>query len=498
MFSSMKTLGLKGFISLYLSKGFPLTIYAFTLLYIVFPNGPKTLMGVTNLPLNASPEEIRKAWGPGDAGSLLEVAISWSKLEQLDPVTQFWIVHLWAPGLAILEVPLIWISNIFKVPLFWSLTFLTVSAVIGVSLVFKSIVRSSLETFVIGIIAVALLLSWDLTYILRDGVFYTEGIGYSLLLSGLGIMSLNIVRTETRSIKLVVLSGVLIGTSIWIRHVSDNSLILLTSLASIIYLTLYIRHRKKLKSVTRSRKKLKVQNPTKSVKIILATSLIAIAVTIPWRIVSQIVFDGVPLVMSSASAGVGEGLWIDEKRDPDYYWIPYNMNWACNIDQIKCNSINNLSTPLPNNEKTIEAIKSAIKNPVGYFLERGDFLFQAWVPGFNSTASIIWKTTAVIPILMSFLIVFFLVRIRDRKKWYLLLVWLPFIVMLIGQLLIIHFESRYFIPLRLLIVGLFISMLNLFLLENSKYIFYFESIKNKFVDSLGKSKRQIESQQNEY
>lgn len=494
----MKPLGLKRIISLYSSKGFPLTVYVSLLLYIVFPNGPKTLMGVTNLPLNASPEEIRKAWGPGDAGSLLEVAISWSKLEQLDPVTQFWIVHLWAPGLAILEVPLIWISNIFKVPLFWSLTLLTISAVIGVSLVFKSIARSSLEKFVIGIIAVVLLLSWDITYILRDGVFYTEGIGYSLLLSGLGMMSLNIVRTGTRSIKQMVLSGVLIGTSIWIRHVSDNSLILLTFLASITFLILYIRHRKKLKSVSKSRKKMKVQNPTKSVKIILATSLIAIAVTIPWRIVSQTVFDGAPLVMSSASAGVGEGLWIDEKRDPDYYWIPYNMNWACNIDQIKCNLINNLSTTLPNNEKTIEAIKSAIKNPVGYFLERGDFLVQAWVPGFNSTASIIWKMTAVIPILMSFLIVFFLIRIRDKKKWYLLLVWLPFIVLLIGQLLIIHFESRYFIPLRLLTVGLFISTLNVFLAENSKYTFYFESIKNKFVALVGKSKRQIESQQNEY
>ena len=86
--------------------------WSLLLLYVALPQGLKTKIGSIDLLNNASPTQIRNAWGPGDAGSLLDTALTWSKIENIDPTNQYWIVHLWTPGMSLIEVPLIWISHI--------------------------------------------------------------------------------------------------------------------------------------------------------------------------------------------------------------------------------------------------------------------------------------------------------------------------------------------------------------------------------------------------
>ena len=95
-------------------------------LFIALPQGLKTrlILNGNQVPHSATPQLIRNAWGQGDAGSLLDTAITWSKFHQIDRVSQFWIVHLWTPGMSIIEVPLIWISKL-GIPIFWSLLFIT-------------------------------------------------------------------------------------------------------------------------------------------------------------------------------------------------------------------------------------------------------------------------------------------------------------------------------------------------------------------------------------
>lgn len=426
-------------------------------------------MGVTNLPLNANASQIRAAWGPGDAGSLLEVALTWSRFEQLDPTTQFWIVHLWSPGLSVLEVPLIWLESSLNIPLFFSLLSVTVMVLVGTFIIFRRVTQTDLGRIALIFIVFAVLHSWDFQYILRDGIFYTEGIGFALLLSGLASLTAMLIHNETKIKLKYVIPGVFIGISIWVRHTSDLSLMLLLSASLIAWIALAIVNKKKHQIAKKTRHRSINTRSTESLKLIFLSAAVALLVTMPWRIISQSVFEGVPYVMSSASAGVGEGLWVDEKKDPNFYWIPYNMNWACNIDAEKCDLINSHSSEYSNQERRFEAVKSAVKHPLKYAKERGKFLFKSWIPGFNSSANLVWKITGTIPILIYLGIVFLFLKIKSNKKWEVLLIWLPFIFLLGCQLLIIHFESRYFIPIRLLTYGLFISLLGLFLDENPEY-----------------------------
>jgi hypothetical protein len=450
-------------------------------------------MGVVSLPLSASPESIREAWGPGDAGSLLEVALTWSNFQQLDPTTQFWIVHLWSPGMSVIEVPLIWLNNLFGIPIYWSILLITSAVIFLNYVIYRKLASSQVEKLLLLVIVFMLLLSWDFKYILRDGIFYTEGIGYFLLTAGLGSMCLNIISSTTISKKQALWCGLLVGVSIWVRHVSDNGLIILAVLSALMFFfqsKLGLKSPKsndskrqtKRQAIQKQRIIQKIQTK-KSVKFVLAASLIAIAVTIPWRIASQTVFKGDPFVMSSASSEVGPGLWIDQEENPDFYWLPNNMNWACNIDSEKCQTIGANIDNFTNSEKTIEAVKSAASNPGAYLIERGSYLSKFWIPDFVAKASFGSKLAATFPILLSFGSVILFIKIRNKIKWQVLLIWAPFLVTHIIQLLVIHFESRYFIPIRLMSLGLFMCLLRILIIENPKYENFLKVLKQTFLPS---------------
>jgi hypothetical protein len=435
-------------------------------LWRALPEGANSQLGTLNLPLSSSPESVRNAWGQGDAGSLLDIAMTWSKFDQLDPNTQYWIVHLWSPGLAIIEVLLIWIKNLTHIPIYFSL--LAVTMIIWM-LAIKSLMsfakNLSSKVIIVGVI-LTFLLSWDFKYIIRDDIFYTEGLGYGLLVIGLANFTYQLIYHDDSRKFRTVYPGVLVGLSIWIRHVSDSGLILLIVFTAIILAVI-----PDVKNFPRSGKNLKTKSSKNSriaLNKILSLAVIALLVTLPWRAISAVVYNGNPLTMSSAQAGVGEGLWIEKDRHPTYYWLPYNMNWACEVDPIECRKINATNPPLTNREKTKLAVIAALKNPVNYLEVRGLFLKRNWIPNFNSTASIIDRVLSLFPLVMIPILVYFLVRVRTSKKWLIMLVWTPFLTSQLIQLSIIHFESRYFIPVRLYLICIFISIFSLYQSEKGK------------------------------
>ena len=206
------------------------SIWFITALIRALPDGISTKIPVLNIANNSSAEEIRKAWGQGDAGSLLDIAITWANLNKLDPVTQYWIPGLWAPGLSILEVPLIWISRI-GLPIYWSLLFITLTLwSILFSLTWRHFSQFTGRIPMV-IISFGLLWSWDFGYLLKDYIFYTEGIGFSFILIGLILLSLRVISPKETGNRSIYLAGTLIGLSIWIRHTNESGLILLFMMA---------------------------------------------------------------------------------------------------------------------------------------------------------------------------------------------------------------------------------------------------------------------------
>ncbi len=435
-------------------------------------NGFFSKIPIVGISADSSAAEIRKAWGPGDAGSLLEIAISWSELRSLDETTQFWIPRLWSPGMAIIEVPLIWLENA-GLPLFWALFSLT-------AITWGSIVFLVWRYFSPGIgriptafVLIALIHSWDFGYILKNYIFYTEGIGYGLLLIGLILVTIRVINPHCLSQKHVALAGAMVGISIWVRHTSDSGL----TLALVLILLLSFIHKIKtmaaLKTYKRKNSRRKVKIFEESIKSDLKLiwlrdltifSLVAFLVTIPWRLISTFHFKGIPFAMSSSSGGVPYAIWSTPESGSGSYWGVYGSNWACKIDRVTCAIVQSdiESGTATGSDLFTLAAQSVIRNPIKYLEERFSFLFTHWIPNFSLNLSYQNIVALIFLFLFAFnFLIFF--RLKDQKKYPILIIWGSFLLMNFAQLSIIHYESRYFIPVRLLTLGAFIG---LFLIRN--------------------------------
>jgi hypothetical protein len=433
------------------------------------PEGFSTKIPVLNIANNSSAEEVRKGWGQGDAGSLLDIAIEWANFNSLDPVTQYWIPRLWAPGLSILEVPLIWISRL-GVPIYWSLLFITLTLwSILFSLTWRHFSQFT-GRIPMAIISIGLLWSWDFSYLLKDYIFYTEGIGFSFLLIGLILLSVKVISPSDTGNRYIYLAGTLVGLSIWIRHTNESGLILFFILSSFGYFT-SIRHRKKQTIKSKKRKKSVDQQihlesddkfPKRLYRYGMISSSLALLITLPWRLISTFHFQGAPFLMSSASGGVPSTIWSLPNSPSGLYWGTFGSNWACKIDLATCNEVQSKISDdtISHSQLLLLAFKSTLENPINYIDERSHFLWANWIPAFSMNINF-QNTVAFAFMLLAFYCLYLCFNVKDKRKYALMILWGSFLLMNLAQLAIIHYESRYFIPVRLFLLGLFLSLLSL-------------------------------------
>ena len=427
-----------------------------------------TIIPIINVPSQSSAQEIRKAWGLGDAGSLLEVAITWSKFVQLDAQSQNWIPGFWTLGMSVLEVPLIWLERI-GVPIFFSLLltnlFLWTSIVFLIWKFYSPRVGGVLLLF--GILS--LRLSWDFDYMMQDYVFYTESIAYGLLFMGLILFSIRFYYPHLRTGKSLVLAGFFVGLSLMFRHTSDSGLWLLLMISSL----LCFRRFKSRKFVNKNRKttKNKKQAKKKSKEVLefeyskqkslelLFFSAIAVLTTMPWRLLRSIAFNHFTLSLSGASVYVPRILWTtpESPSGQNYGWN--GGNWACLIDRITCLQLQgDLENTSKSNDLLLKAIETALTNPIDFAQIRIEFLIRNWIPGFgwlDSFDSLVATFFLILPIILAIT----MFKLRKNLKLIAIAPWACFLLMHSAQLLVTHFESRYFISLRILLLGMFLNIL---------------------------------------
>ena len=436
-----------------------------------------TKIGATLLNNSAKSYEIRKAWGEGDAGSLLDVALTWSNLEQLNEETQYWIVRSWSPGMALLETPLIWLEKL--IPIFWSLLAVSITLWVSIFYLYWKKFVGIPERVLLLIVFIGMLMSWDFKYMFVDYLFYTETLAFGCLFLGMSIMSFDIVlNSEKSSKKKILLTASLIGFSVWIRHTSETGLFLLFLLSLFLVRYLYksywninsvsnYRNRRKNQKLRKKIKEEAINNAKFKfhLKNILVVSLIAIVITVPWRMIGMVVYGNPAPVMSGAAGIVGPGVWALPESERAKYWGSYGQNWACKIDFNKCKT-NQIQKASPSKQLT-EAIKTALLNPLDYTKERLKYFFFRWIPGFNSGLSI-YGFIALVELLIPFASLTFFFKIKSKNKYLLMIIWCSFLVMHSAQLLLIHFESRYFIPIRILNIGLLLNLFALYRMEGKK------------------------------
>jgi hypothetical protein len=467
----------------FLERNFKNVISLLFVLYVThlaLPNGFSTKIGTIGLSNGASPEQIRSAWGTGDAGSLLDAAITWSHLRNLNPATQNWIVHLWSPGMPILEVPLIWIARI-GIPIFWSLLAITILLWTLVLRQLADFARTKMAKLVfVGILA-TWFFSWDFQYIFRDDLFYTEGIAYGLLILGLLYCTKTILDVGQSSSKKWVAGALFIGLSVWVRHVSDSGNFLLVFISvsntSVVFLHVVRKYGQVKRSNSKRTKKVNkksktnnnafyygLKNPKVQPWLRLATiGLIAISVTLPWRaVISPVFYAGVPGVMSSTASETFYQTWQPDTSGTAKYWAHTGLNWACRIDPTECAILDvNGKHPPSRAKMATAAILSIAKHPIDYIKTRIHYVLKNWI---GRGIHLSFQVSNLIGLFYLFLPILILVeflRIRDRRKYQVSVLWISFWIAQVGQLALIHFEARYFIPLRLLESGYLITLISL-------------------------------------
>jgi hypothetical protein len=424
---------------------------------------------VIGISSSSSPEEIRQAWGPGDAGSLLEVALTWSHLQMLDLGTQGWIPALWTLGMSALEVPLIWLQNL-GIPIFFSLYIVGLGCwTVSVGTIWR---YYSPKLGRVPIFAALFILpfSWDFQYMLRDYVFYSESIAYGLLFIGMINISLIFFFEQKNTKKNLIFSGILVGMSIMFRHTSDSSLTLLFFISVIGFLLLLSNslrekfcstHPKseiKRRSLKINSNKIRVSTRMPSVQLLFFT-MIALAVTFPWRIFRSILGGNLTYSLSSGSAYVPGALWSLPNSAKDNAWGWAGGNWACIMDLSLCSRVQSGIANLSNSEYYIQlAIKTGLSDPYLYLKIRATSFFDNWIPNFGldfNAKNFVAGIFLIAPIIILLQIP---MTLRTRNSIYILCIWGSFLLMHAVQLMIIHYESRYFIPVRILLLGMILNL----------------------------------------
>jgi hypothetical protein len=448
---------------------------SFTLLWVIlnlgiaFKEKLHLTIPVIGISSNSSAQSIREAWGQGDAGSLLDAALTWSKFQMLDMNTQGWIPALWTLGLSVLEVPLIWLEDI-GIPIFFSLFFIgLVVWSISIALIWRYF-SPKIGRLPILALLVLLPFSWDFRYMLRDFVFYSESISYGLLFLGLLNFSLQFSFQEKNTNFNSIISGVAIGLSIMFRHTSDLGLItlLMTSSVWLVFSAYSLRGKAKSKNLRKLSKsnrahledeRLKIVK-LKALKSIWTFSFVALVVTVPWRLMRSVYAKKLTFELSTGSDYVPGALWSLPNSPKDLSWGWAGGNWACLMDTPLCAEVQKgIQNVELSNQYINLAIKTALNNPPLYLQIRLRSLLENWIPNFDfdlKIQNLIAFFFLLVPIVVLLLV--FLVYKND-KFTPVILPWACFLMTHIAQLMIIHFESRYFISVRILAIGLVMNLM---------------------------------------
>jgi hypothetical protein len=212
--------------------------------------------------------------------------------------------------------------------------------------------------------------------------------------------------------------------------------------------------------IARFYNKAKTTSRISTLKHFLLFLVVAFLVTAPWRVISPVVFQGSPGLMSSGGGVIAMSVWETPESPMGKYWGVYGSNWACKLNLNKCEeiSLGIKNKDYEGKDLILLALKVAFQNPLEYVGERTKYALKFSSPVFFQDSKQ-GNLIAYAGILM--LIFYFYRHTKNNSKKLALLIWFPLILATIFQLMWIHYEPRYFIPLRIGFLGLIISLVSL-------------------------------------
>jgi hypothetical protein len=425
------------------------------LLYRYFPNGLGTRYYMETISLFNSSGEVREKLGGIDAGQLLDASITFSQFQQLDQETQFWIARVWSLGISAFQVPAIWLEQL-GAP--FALTIVSISCGVWLTLIILifRLIRNNNSRTVFAVIFITFLYSFDGKFLFSEFPFNPESIALALNLISLTILINELVGQKLR-IKNLVLSGFILGMSIWVRYTIDFAVIGIWIISSIALVGSHLKNlyliRKRMATSPTGIKKLQNQKFLKAIAIAFSIALIF---TLPIRLSNQLIYGGKPMLMSSSQDLTGANLWAKIESPHALYWDKTGMNWACKLEPVKCSSLDLSNTK---SSTLVEfAIIAAVTNPYEYLQNRFSYFLSNHTGSLSNNGFFFTYSLFHLALIIAIPILLFFRKIVKRKI--LIAIWAPFILLQYLTFLIIHYETRYFIPLHVFNLGLLFSILH--------------------------------------
>ncbi len=399
--------------------------------------------------------EVREKLGGIDAGQLLEASITFSQFQQLDQETQFWIARVWSLGISTFQVPAIWLE---LVGVSFAFTMMLISFglwSILVALIFR-LINNNYSRSVFTALFITFLYSFDGKFLFSEFPFNPESIALALNLISLTIL-VNEIEGKKLRVKKLMLSGFILGWSIWVRYTIDFAVIGVWIVSSITLLVRILRDLSladtKKKTWNNIKQKLQTQKLLSSIVI---TFSIALIITLPIRLSNQLIYGGKPLLMSSSQELLGANLWAKIDSPHAIYWEKTGMNWACKLEPVKCSSLN--LSKIESSKLVNSAVVAALANPFEYLQNRIPYFLSNHTASLSNNLYFLIYSLFHLALMLIIPISLFSRKIVTRNV--LIAVWAPFILLQYFTYLIIHYETRYFIPLHVFNLSLLFSILH--------------------------------------
>ena len=410
------------------------------------PEGFATKIGGSTLTVTANADSIVKNLGSSDAASLLALGQSWAQNVGIVESGMEWVVRLWTPGLPYLESILLRIFGL-NAPIYLCVLFLTF--ILWISC-FDHLFRFTQRIFGLFwalIVNIFLITSPDVRFLISNPL-NSEAIS-----TGLFVLSLLFIfqfRLSNYSYRNAVIAGCLFGLSIMFRHGFDS---LLISMSVILfgYTIVKVLTRVRINTGNRdflSQLRQSFDDFESSLKTSIFFILTAWLITLPLRLLYRFSLDMQGFQLSASSSLLGQNIWFTQDSFMGTFWNRTGMNWACRIDESKCVELNVTEYRFPAEGRLLfEGIVSAIKNPFDFVSVRTESLLQNW--SFTETPSF-FENLYLVGIFPVLLISIYLFRSNLSKLPLGVVILLTGSTLaLLAQLLILHYETRYFIPIRL-------------------------------------------------
>jgi len=413
------------------------------------------------LPLSTPAEEARQAFGASDGGSYLQAALGLRDLGPWGIGGNDWIYGNWPPGMVILNLALLSIERSTGIPY----VLLLVSAVSLIWTLILTRIAWVLEKRKSGV-GMAFLLVLGLSSIghpiLTVYSSYADGLAAGFMVLAVVELFRQGPWSRNRLASVYLRAVIFLSLAMHFRATYETVATFLVVVTAVLALAWFA-----LSILLSRRFAFRWRNPVTSVFFV---ALVSQVLSIPWRLIA------------GTFIRPGDFRWTTTlDQAPSMRWFPTDLyaeeagflrvghaNFGCLNDPVKCEEIRGIEQTsaapytgggsFSQEQFQEELIRSFLNHPFTYFLERISMFFHGF---FSTTGGELgdWRIFEALLLLVGFVVaMFFLVKNQEAGLGGLLMAFLS-VGALSGVLLFFHMETRYLLPVKLLMMFvIFISL----------------------------------------